>query len=65
MGVRFFVRGKSSFLGEENCMSDNKSFDLIVIGGGMGGNGVVWMVVDVGWKVVSIDVFFFGGICVL
>lgn len=46
-------------------MSDNKSFDLIVIGGGTGGNGVARMAADAGWKVASIDTLPFGGTCAL
>lgn len=46
-------------------MSDNKSFDLIVIGGGTGGNGVARMAARAGWKVASIDSLPFGGTCAL
>lgn len=46
-------------------MSDDKSFDLIVIGGGTGGNGVARMVARAGWKVASIDNLPFGGTCAL
>ena len=46
-------------------MSDNKSFDLIVIGGGTGGNGVARMAANAGWKVASIDSLPFGGTCAL
>ena len=46
-------------------MSDDKSFDLIVIGGGTGGNGVARMVARAGWKVASIDSLPFGGTCAL
>lgn len=43
-------------------MSDIKRFDLIVIGGGTGGNGVARMA---GWTVASIDSLPFGGTCAL
>jgi glutathione reductase (NADPH) len=46
-------------------MSDNKTFDLIVIGGGTGGNGVARMVANAGWTVASIDGLPFGGTCAL
>jgi glutathione reductase (NADPH) len=46
-------------------MSDSKSFDLIVIGGGTGGNGVARMAANAGWKVASIDSLPFGGTCAL
>lgn len=46
-------------------MSDNKSFDLVVIGGGTGGNGVARMAANAGWKVASIDSLPFGGTCAL
>lgn len=46
-------------------MSDNKSFDLIVIGGGTGGTGVARMAANAGWKVASIDSLPFGGTCAL
>ena len=46
-------------------MSDNKSFDLIVIGGGTGGNGVARMAANAGWRVASIDSLPFGGTCAL
>lgn len=45
-------------------MNDN-SFDLIVIGGGTGGNGVARMAANAGWKVASIDSLPFGGTCAL
>lgn len=46
-------------------MSENKNFDLIVIGGGTGGNGVARMAASAGWKVASIDSLPFGGTCAL
>ena len=46
-------------------MSEHKHFDLIVIGGGTGGNGVARMATSVGWKVASIDSLPFGGTCAL
>lgn len=46
-------------------MSNGKSFDLIVIGGGTGGNGVARTVAHAGWKVASIDSLPFGGTCAL
>ncbi|MDE2463628.1 MAG: NAD(P)/FAD-dependent oxidoreductase, partial [Alphaproteobacteria bacterium] len=46
-------------------MSNNKSFDLIVIGGGTGGNGVARMAASAGWKVASVDSLPFGGTCAL
>ena len=46
-------------------MNDSKSFDLIVIGGGTGGNGVARMAANAGWKVASIDSLPFGGTCAL
>ncbi|HDP24048.1 MAG TPA: NAD(P)/FAD-dependent oxidoreductase [Deltaproteobacteria bacterium] len=46
-------------------MSTNKEFDLIVIGGGTGGNGVARMAANAGWKVASIDSLPFGGTCAL
>lgn len=36
-------------------MTENKSFDLIVIGGGTGGNGVARMAANAGWRVASVD----------
>ncbi len=42
-----------------------KSFDLIVIGGGTGGNGVARMAAAAGWSVASIDSLPFGGTCAL
>jgi glutathione reductase (NADPH) len=46
-------------------MSDTKSFDLIVIGGGTAGNGVARMAANAGWRVASIDSLPFGGTCAL
>jgi len=46
-------------------MADSKRFDLIVIGGGTGGNGVARMAAKAGWKVASIDSLPFGGTCAL
>lgn len=46
-------------------MSENKEFDLIVIGGGTGGNGVARMAANAGWNVASIDSLPFGGTCAL
>jgi len=46
-------------------MSDTRTFDLIVIGGGTGGNGVARMAANAGWKVASIDSLLFGGTCAL
>ncbi len=46
-------------------LSDNKNFDLIVIGGGTGGNGVARMAANAGWTVASIDSLPFGGTCAL
>jgi glutathione reductase (NADPH) len=46
-------------------MSNNQDFDLIVIGGGTGGNGVARMAAGAGWKVASIDTLPFGGTCAL
>ena len=46
-------------------MSDAKRFDLIVIGGGTGGNGVARMAAKAGWAVASIDSLPFGGTCAL
>lgn len=46
-------------------MSDDKNFDLILIGGGTGGNAVARMAASAGWKVASIDVLPFGGTCAL
>ena len=40
-------------------------FDLIVIGGGTGGNGVARMAASAGWKVASVDGLPFGGTCAL
>lgn len=40
-------------------------FDLIVIGGGTGGNGVARMAAKAGWKVASVDCLPFGGTCAL
>ncbi len=40
-------------------------FDLIVIGGGTGGNGVARMAAAAGWKVASVDCLPFGGACAL
>ena len=41
------------------------SYDLIVIGGGTGGNGVARMAAKAGWKVASIDSEPHGGTCAL
>jgi len=41
------------------------SYDLIVIGGGTGGNGVARMAANAGWKVASIDREPHGGTCAL
>jgi len=46
-------------------MADSKRYDLIVIGGGTGGNGVARMAANAGWKVASIDSLPFGGTCAL
>ncbi|MDB2550974.1 NAD(P)/FAD-dependent oxidoreductase [Paracoccus sp. (in: a-proteobacteria)] len=46
-------------------MRASKEFDLIVIGGGTGGNGVARMAAGAGWKVASIDSLPFGGTCAL
>lgn len=46
-------------------MSNERDFDLIVIGGGTGGNGVARMAASAGWKVASIDSLPFGGTCAL
>lgn len=46
-------------------MGDNKRFDLIVVGGGTGGNGVARMAANASWKVASIDSLPFGGTCAL
>ena len=46
-------------------MSNDKNFDLIVIGGGTGGNGVARTAANAGWKVASIDSLPFGGTCAL
>lgn len=46
-------------------MINNKEFDLIVIGGGTGGNGVARMAANAGWTVASIDSLPFGGTCAL
>ncbi|WP_163271125.1 dihydrolipoyl dehydrogenase family protein [Chelativorans alearense] len=46
-------------------MSNTRSFDLIVIGGGTGGNGVARMAAKAGWSVASIDSLPFGGTCAL
>ena len=40
-------------------------FDLIVIGGGTGANGVARMAANAGWKVASVDCQPFGGTCAL
>lgn len=42
-----------------------RTFDLIVIGGGTGGNGVARMAADAGWSVASIDIEPHGGTCAL
>jgi len=42
-----------------------QEFDLIVIGGGTGGNGVARMAATAGWKVASVDCLPFGGTCAL
>ncbi|GAB5464153.1 dihydrolipoyl dehydrogenase family protein [Hoeflea alexandrii] len=41
------------------------SYDLIVIGGGTGGNGVARMAANAGWNVASIDCEPHGGTCAL
>jgi glutathione reductase (NADPH) len=40
-------------------------FDLMVIGGGTGGNGVARAAAATGWKVASVDCLPFGGTCAL
>ncbi len=40
-------------------------FDLMVIGGGTGGNGVARAAAGAGWKVASVDCLPFGGTCAL
>ena len=42
-----------------------KTYDLIVIGGGTGGNGVARMTANAGWSVASIDSEPHGGTCAL
>ena len=42
-----------------------RTYDLIVIGGGTGGNGVARMAASAGWKVASIDKLPHGGTCAL
>lgn len=46
-------------------MNEKNRFDLIVIGGGTGGNGVARTAAAAGWKVASIDIEPFGGTCAL
>lgn len=46
-------------------MTDDLSYDLIVIGGGTGANGVARRAAKAGWKVASIDSLPFGGTCAL
>jgi glutathione reductase (NADPH) len=46
-------------------MQNQPSFDLIVIGGGTGGNGVARMAANAGWSVASIDIEPHGGTCAL
>lgn len=46
-------------------MNAKTDFDLVVIGGGTGGNGVARKAVAAGWNVASIDVLPFGGTCAL
>ena len=46
-------------------MPSKTKFDLIVIGGGTGGNGVARMAAAAGWDVASIDSLPFGGTCAL
>lgn len=41
------------------------AYDLIVIGGGTGGNGVARMAAKAGWNVASIDSLPYGGTCAL
>lgn len=43
----------------------SQQFDLMVIGGGTGGNGVARTAVAAGWKVASVDCLPFGGTCAL
>lgn len=43
----------------------SQQFDLMVIGGGTGGNGVARMAAAAGWKVASVDCLPFGGTCAL
>ncbi len=43
----------------------SSDFDLIVIGGGTGGNGVARAAAAAGWKVASVDCLPFGGTCAL
>jgi len=42
-----------------------KTYDLIVIGAGTGGNGVARMAANAGWSVASIDSLPYGGTCAL
>ncbi|MBY8918842.1 NAD(P)/FAD-dependent oxidoreductase (plasmid) [Nitratireductor rhodophyticola] len=46
-------------------MGNTGRFNLIVIGGGTGGNGVARMAANAGWTVASIDSLPFGGTCAL
>lgn len=43
----------------------SREYDLIVIGGGTGGNGVARMAAAAGWTVASVDCLPFGGTCAL
>ena len=43
----------------------SREFDLVVIGGGTGGNGVARMAAAAGWTVASVDCLPFGGTCAL
>jgi len=46
-------------------MGDKTVFDLIVIGGGTGGNGVARAAAAAGWSVASVDSLPYGGTCAL
>lgn len=51
--------------GSETFMSQPEEFDLVVIGGGTGGNGVARACRSAGWRVASVETLPYGGTCAL
>ncbi|TDJ20765.1 MAG: NAD(P)/FAD-dependent oxidoreductase [Gammaproteobacteria bacterium] len=46
-------------------MNENEKFDLVVIGAGTGGGGVLYPCAKAGWKVAIVDSLPYGGTCAL